>query len=163
MASSHCRYSGFSTLRKLARHQIIKTCPIFSSTLSERSVFAAHLSPCVALTGSGVRMLVLRECGQGKGQDEKDSKQDSRHSRNDSRREGLRVSAAHVGTAAIGCPSGRRPDASRHWKSPPPRSSFARRTAEGGCPHIVSPQTCRPRAPVLPAGSADHRRSPSAK
>src|SRR5450631_1979740 len=53
MASIHCKYSGLSTLRKLARHQIIKTWPIFSSTLSERSVFAAHLSPSVALTGAG--------------------------------------------------------------------------------------------------------------
>src|SRR5579864_2667425 len=57
MASSNCRYSGLSTLRKLARHQIMKTWPTFSSTVILRSVFSAHLSPAdVCRIGLG------REC-----------------------------------------------------------------------------------------------------
>src|SRR6266853_1662482 len=45
MASRHCRYSGFSRLRKLARHQIMKTWPIFSSSVSLCRGFSAHFSP----------------------------------------------------------------------------------------------------------------------
>src|SRR5216684_3592257 len=45
MASRNCRYSGFSRLRKLARHQIMKTWPIFSSSVSLCRVFSAHFSP----------------------------------------------------------------------------------------------------------------------
>ena len=79
MASTHCRYSGLSTLRKLARHQIMKTWPIFSSTLNERSVFAAHLSPCVALTGAGCGCLVLANAGRERVRMRNMARQDSRH------------------------------------------------------------------------------------
>ena len=64
MASSHCRYSGLSTFRKLARHQIMKTWPIFSSTVSERKVFSAHLSPRAVLTGAGRACLSLPSEGR---------------------------------------------------------------------------------------------------
>src|SRR5580698_4440444 len=51
MSSRHCRYSGFSTFRKLARHQIMKSCPIFSSTVILCRVFSAHLSAREAVAG----------------------------------------------------------------------------------------------------------------
>src|ERR1035437_1272964 len=116
MASSHCRYSALSTLRKLTRHQIMKTWPIFSSTVRLRSAFSAHLSPRVALTGAG-RECFLANAGRV-----------SVRARNKARKirgiggtiaeeEGIGCSSAYVGTAALGCPSGRRPDASHPYES----------------------------------------------
>src|ERR1700722_3881624 len=58
MSSRHCRYSGFSTLRKLARHQIMKSCPICSSTVILCRVFSAHLSAREAVAGEAAGLLL---------------------------------------------------------------------------------------------------------
>src|SRR5580698_3281058 len=70
MSLRHCRYSGFSTLRKLARHQIMNNCPIFSSIVSLCKVFSAHLSArdaFAAEAGAGLPLsLSLAAAGRAK-------------------------------------------------------------------------------------------------